>query len=63
MIPMTIGTLGAVSKNPGQHLENLHIDKISSCQLQKATLLGSAMYSPEYISHNCTRIKPGRIIP
>ncbi|XP_062826554.1 uncharacterized protein LOC134296214 [Anolis carolinensis] len=42
VVPVVMGTLGAVPKDVSRHLETIDIDKITICQLQKATLLGSA---------------------
>lgn len=42
VIPVVIGILGTISKkNLAWYLENVLIDKISICQLQKVTMLGS----------------------
>uniref|UniRef100_A0A803TE67 Stress induced phosphoprotein 1 n=1 Tax=Anolis carolinensis TaxID=28377 RepID=A0A803TE67_ANOCA len=41
VVPVVIGTLGAVPKDLSRHLETIGIDQITICQLQKATLLGS----------------------
>ena len=50
VVPVVIGTLGAIPKNLGQHLEHLNIDKISISHLQKAALLGSAHILRRYIT-------------
>ncbi|XP_062819964.1 uncharacterized protein LOC134294068 [Anolis carolinensis] len=42
VVPVVVGTLGAVPKDLSRHLETIGIDKITICQLQKATRLGSA---------------------
>ncbi|XP_067126490.1 uncharacterized protein [Centruroides vittatus] len=51
-VPVIIGTLGAVPKDLGRHLQTINIDKITICQLQKATLLGSARIIRKYITQS-----------
>uniref|UniRef100_A0A803SLK0 Coatomer subunit gamma n=1 Tax=Anolis carolinensis TaxID=28377 RepID=A0A803SLK0_ANOCA len=51
VVPVVMGTLGAVPKDLSRHLETIDIDKITICQLQKATLLGSvAMKHPSAVT-------------
>ncbi|XP_062831655.1 uncharacterized protein LOC134297613 [Anolis carolinensis] len=52
MVLVVMGTLGAVPKDLSQHLETIDIDKITICQLQKATLLGSARIMQKYITQS-----------
>ncbi|XP_062816932.1 uncharacterized protein LOC134293409 [Anolis carolinensis] len=52
VVPVVMGTLGAVPKDLSQHLETIDIDKITICQLQKATLLGSARIIRKYITQS-----------
>lgn len=42
MVPLVIGSLGAVQKSFELHLRHLNIDKITIGKIQKATLLGLA---------------------
>ncbi|XP_023238417.1 uncharacterized protein LOC111637209 [Centruroides sculpturatus] len=52
VVPVIIGALGAVPKDLSQHLQAINIDKITICQLQKATLLGSAHIIRRYITQS-----------
>uniref|UniRef100_A0A803THT2 Reverse transcriptase domain-containing protein n=1 Tax=Anolis carolinensis TaxID=28377 RepID=A0A803THT2_ANOCA len=52
VVPVVMGTLGAVPKDLSRHLETIDIDKITICQLQKATLLGSAHIIRKYITQS-----------
>ncbi|KAJ7345402.1 hypothetical protein JRQ81_001352 [Phrynocephalus forsythii] len=42
VVPVIIGTLGAVLKELSKYLEEIGVDKVTISQLQKAALLGSA---------------------
>ncbi|XP_023216726.1 uncharacterized protein LOC111619278 [Centruroides sculpturatus] len=52
VVPVIIGALGAVPKDLSRHLQAINIDKITICQLQKATLLGSARIIRRYITQS-----------
>jgi hypothetical protein len=44
-----IGALGAIPKDFKEHLEKIGIDKITTNQLQKAALLGTARIIRKYL--------------
>ena len=49
VVPIVIGTFGAIPKNLESHLNSIGVDKIAVYQLQKAALLGTAHILRKYL--------------
>ncbi len=49
VVPIVIGALGTIPNDLKEHLKKIGINKITSNQLQKATLLGTARIIRKYL--------------
>ena len=49
VLPVVIGSLGAIPRNLRKHLRTIGLESISPSQLQKAVLLGTAHIPRKYL--------------